>query len=475
MRVRVCGELRRAACALALGLIALGCGGEDQRPHVVLVVIDTLRADHLGVYGYARPTSPVIDGLAARGTVFTNATAPSSWTRPSVASLFTSLLPSEHGAVSIAQPLDAGVDTLTERLSAAGYRTVGVSGNFVHVGEQSGLARGFDRFAALPLRAREADDVILRLEQGGERPPVALRAPTAAEVNQRVLRDLPEPDGRPLFLYVHYMDPHSGYLAPEAFRARFIDAARAGAGPAATSDYVVELAAGRVEADAAERERLVALYDAEVAYVDAQLGLLLEGLAERGLSENALLVVTSDHGEEFAEHGGWFHGQTLHRELLRVPLIVLDPRRARGERSDEPVDLLDVAPTLLARVGLEPGEDMRGRALLGPEPIPPRARIAELHRDPLLGAHLRPRRHRLSLSIWPWKAIVARNDEVLIYQQELDPGEQSPLAATDPAVPAELAERALEHSRALAAAASPDEPQMSDEQRDALRALGYVD
>ena len=193
---RIIPAMKLAPAVCFFGLALFGCGEPEAPPSIVLVVVDTLRLDGLGIYGNEHDTSPFIDSLAQESLVFDNARAVSSWTAPSMASLFTSLLPSEHGAVSIAQPLDAGVRTLTERLSAGGYRTVGISGNFVHVSRESGLSRGFDRFAALPLRAREADDVILRIDQG-EAPPLELRAPTAAEVNQLSSASLPSRTAAP--------------------------------------------------------------------------------------------------------------------------------------------------------------------------------------------------------------------------------------------------------------------------------------
>ena len=199
---------------LALALLALGCEAPPSAPHIVLIVVDTLRADHLGAYGYDRPTSPHIDKLAEGGVVFTRATAPSSWTKPSMASLFTSLRPSQHGAVSFARQLDSGAPTLAELLRAAGYRTVGVTGNFVHVNETSGLHRGFDVWESISYQLGEgAGDMLLSLKTDDGRE-VALRAPVAGEVNREVLRRLPPAEGPPLFLYVHYMEPHVIYFIP---------------------------------------------------------------------------------------------------------------------------------------------------------------------------------------------------------------------------------------------------------------------
>jgi arylsulfatase A-like enzyme len=441
-----------------------------------LIVIDTLRSDHLGAYGYERPTSPTFDALAAQGTLFSNATAPSSWTRPSMASLFTSRAPSEHGAVSSLALLHSELTTLAELLLDGGYRTLGVSGNFPHINDKSGLTRGFETFVSLALPARESDgDPLMRLTLREGAKPVPLRAPTAAEVNERVTRLLPSRDERPLFLYVHYMDPHSGYLAPEAFRARFrTPKPSAAERPTATSDYLVELTAGRVEPPPGERERLIDLYDAEIAYVDWQLGRLLEDLEESGLMDDAVVVVLSDHGEEFADHGSWFHGLTLHREVLRVPLVIRGAAGLEVGTRDDPVDLLDVPTTLLSLAGLMPAEGMRGQVLSrrGERSAP---RIAELHPDALREEKVGALRHQVALDVWPWKVVVGRSGEISLYHLGDDPAEQRPLPAGHPLVPASLIALARERVRAMESASGPAEAAISEEERAALRALGYAE
>ncbi len=467
-----------------LAIAVLACGGcapritEDRAPNIILLVIDTLRADHLGAYGYPRPTSPVLDALAARGTVFSNATAPSSWTRPSMASLFTSRSPSAHGAVSSRRPLNAGVTTLAELLRAGGYRTVGVSGNFPHVNDQSGLTRGFDTFVSVAMPAHgAADDTLMRLILREGAKPAPLRAPTAGEVNAQVFDSLPAADSQPLFLYVHYMDPHSGYLAPDAYRARFrTQTGDAFEPPRATSDYVVELAAGRVQARPDERARLVDLYDAEIGYVDSEIGRLLAELERRGFTRGAVVVVLSDHGEEFQDHGSWFHGRTLHREVLRVPLIIEDGTgRLTSGVDDEPVDLLDVATTLLSLAGLDPDPGMRGRRLDAKERGAPRPRVAELHPDTLREERAGEVRHRLALTQWPWKAVVEPSGAITLFQLEDDPEERRPHAADEPSAPASLAESARRLAGRMLLVARPDDPAVTPEERDALRALGYAE
>jgi arylsulfatase A-like enzyme len=305
-----------------------------------------------------------------------------------------------------------------------------------------------------------------------------LRAASADEVNAELLRLLPERVESPLFLYAHYMEPHSGYAPPAALRERFVrDADLDRRSPPASSDQVLELATGRRQATPQEIERLVDLYDAEIAASDEALGRLLDALAARGIGEDALLVVLSDHGEEFGEHGGFFHGLTLHREALHVPLVIRAPGRPGGQRRSEAVDLLDVATTLLARAGVPPAPAMRGRDLLAP--APPAARLdllAELHADPLVERRAGPRRHVWALLRWPWKAIVPRRGQPELYHLGRDAEERFPLLPSGGSAGAgDLVGEGLALRRGLQPAGASTESPLDAESRAALRALGYVE
>jgi arylsulfatase A-like enzyme len=461
--------LAAAAPLLALFLTTACAPSAEPPPHLVLILVDTLRADRVGAYGHPRPTTPTLDALAARGILFEDAISSSSWTKPAVATLFTATLPSEHGAVSFDRPLPGSLPTLAESLREGGYRTVGVSGNFVHVNAEQGFARGFEVFEKIVIRDDTRGDPLLRMEQG-EEAPLPLHAPTASEVTDRTLAALPEDAKAPLFLYVHYMDPHTGYRPPEPWRSHLQSAPETG--PAATSDYVVALARRRARVDSTERQRLLALYDGEIAYADHELGRLLRELDARGFGRR-VTVVLSDHGEEFGEHGGWFHGLTLHREVLHVPLIVHDARREReGVRRTEPVSLLDVPRTLLGLAGIEPPGSMGGRDLLAGAPLARSATVAELHPDALLEERAGPRRHWAALREGRWKAIAARNGRVELYDLHADPTEQAPVEASDPDAKA-LGARAAARARAILADAGP-RASLSEAELEALRALGYV-
>jgi arylsulfatase A-like enzyme len=453
------------------------------RANLVLIVIDTLRADHVGAYGYERDTSPELDALAARGMRFARASAPSSWTKPSVASLFTSRLPSEHGAVSFLSPLSPGVETVAELLGRAGYRCLGVSSNFAHVNKQSGLARGFHAWSTLETRVDDENaDFFIEDEDGAVTR--RLRAVSAQEVNRELLRLLDSEPSRPVFLYVHYMEPHAGYAPPPELRARFVrDPEFARGAPPATATFLNELAAGRSSVDRVGRLHLIDLYDAEIAAADRGLGELLEALHGRGFDENTVTIVTSDHGEEFRDHGGWFHGLTLYEESLSVPLVVVDTRHPRGGAVyEDDVDLLDVPTTLLAVAGVERSPGMHGQDLLRPEALEAdRERFAELH-PTRIESVIRPRAHAWAYARWPWKVVRVPGAELEVFRLDRDPLEREGLETSARSVPSGVVERATTRARAAALArikrnrgkrAAEAEPDR--ERREELRALGYAE
>jgi arylsulfatase A-like enzyme len=318
-----------------------------RRPHVFIYLVDTVRADHLGCYGYPRPVSPSADAFAREATVF-RGIAPSSWTKASVASLFTGRSPIVHRAQDRGDTLAAETVTLSRLMGAAGYRTYALYANS-WVSETFGLDQGFEERRFLFARSDE------------------LNRPLFAR-----LRKLP-PDDR-LFAYVHTIDPHAPYEPTPEFRARF--APPGSRLERASITWLEDLATrGRRGEPIPARlvQEITALYDAEIAFNDRQFGLFLEELKRRGLYDNSLIVFTSDHGEELFDHGGVSHGHTLFREVLEVPLIVKWPRGvaappgANGSRAQ----LLDLLPTVLDCAGLQVPPGLEGRSLLRPAPAEP--------------------------------------------------------------------------------------------------------
>lgn len=339
-----------AAAALAVAACS-PWSREPSRPSVVLLVVDALRPDHLGCYGYGRPTSPEMDRLAARSVRFAEAVSVSSWTKPAVPSLLTSLYPSQHGVWegSGSNP-EGGLEsdalgeeavTGAEVLSAAGYRAAA----FVHNAQLRaafGLAQGFEVY-------RELEASGTAVVEG------------ALEWLDRVRRESPSV---PFFVYLHLLDTHWPYEPPPEAAAAL--GATAGKRP---DDYALREAVNRGVVALGDEElwEIVLRYDAEIRGVDRAVGRLVAGLESRGLFEGSVLVLTSDHGEAFLEHGRLGHGGDLYEESLRVPLLLKLPgSRDAGRVVRQRVTTLDVMPTILELAGLRPeaGVSQAGRSLL---------------------------------------------------------------------------------------------------------------
>jgi arylsulfatase A-like enzyme len=320
-------------------------------PLVVVYLVDTLRADHTTPYGYGRDTTPELQRFARDAVVFEQAISHASWTKPAVASVFTSLLPGRHRAVQLRDQLDAGHVTLAEMLEAKGYATGGAIANSVIYGQGTNFEQGFDFYAGL--------------HGEGDRPSKLVEA---AGVVDQALRWLDARRGIPTFLYVHTMDPHVPYAPPAPFDRKFEPHPTPGH-PAVDprTDYK----------EPADRERMIAQYDGDVAYGDQEFGRFIRELQSRGVYDEALVVFTADHGEEFLDHGQFLHGKSVFDELIHVPLIVKFPgRRDAGARVKRQVQLVDLLPTVLQSQGLPVPEapHIAGRPLQsviraqGPEP-----------------------------------------------------------------------------------------------------------
>lgn len=372
-------RLRSRVVLAAALVLATACARQPARPNVLLVTIDTLRADHVGCYGFERDTTPNLDGLAEEGLRFTHAQAPRSKTTPSVTSVLTGLYPHEHGVRDLASPLSPQVPLVQQRLSRAGWRTGAIVGNWVLTDEQSGLARGFDLWVEdLPdVRGVPPHDAPQRtagsmtdgaLVALGLEPPPAAAASTSPPGPDGPFVSSVLPDPPPWFLWLHYMDPHGAYAPPEehrVFRSE-PDPIPAPPGPDEpprnpphphrVADYNVPPEA-RLEDGRVDAAHVRDLYDAEVRYVDAELGRLFEALRAAGLLETTLVIVTADHGESLGEHRYWFeHGMYPYENTCRVPLIVRFPDAYRGRPANgvvaADVSLVDLAPTLLDLFGL---------------------------------------------------------------------------------------------------------------------------
>lgn len=432
-------------------------------PNLLVYLIDTLRADHLGVYGYERPTSPRIDAFAEDAAVFLEARAQSSWTRTTVVSVLTGLLPQTHGVNRRDDALADSVTTLAEMLGAEGYRTLGFFTNG-NVDKAFGLSQGFDHYQYL----RESSDSRVFHQQSDR-------------VNQQVFRWLdtrPKDDDRPFFLYLHTTDPHAPYTPLEPFASRFAADVDPELG---RLDLVHGISSGREPVIPGIDKAWIDLYDGEIAYNDHHFGLLIDRLQAEGLYDDTLIVVLSDHGEEFYEHGGWEHGKTLYEEQLRIPLLIKLPGdRGRGTKITGPVDQIDILPTVAEVLGLPPVA-VDGRSLLprisGAVDFEPGSRPSF--------AYLRLGKGYQKESVaargfkWIGELVPpTQGSGGELFDLQADPGELDPLPERG-RIEGEYLQQTLARLardlRLRARGLDPEKAEVDDELRRRLEALGYVD
>ena len=404
----------------------------DGEQCVVVFLIDTLRADRLGLYGHERDTAPRIAELAAEALVFTRALSTSSWTKPAVGSLMTSLLPSQHAAEDYLDRLGGGERTLAQVLKEHGYRTAAVGANVWVFEPKFDMLGGFDE--RIFVVDRDASNKV-----------------RSDQVVDEAIDWLERADERPFFLYVHTLDPHAPYDPRGADRTRFQEGTYAGPltgrldGPGAHEGLRPK------QVSAEDIAFLRALYDGEIASNDAQVGRLVDRLRALGLWEECTFVVTADHGEEFLDHGAFGHGRSLHQEQVWIPLVVKPPRSAglAPRRVEAPVSLLDVAPTVCELAGIPAPESFLGRGLeslaLDPERFAEDALLSELHFQGRKITSIR-------LGDWKYTAIDAPFQGEALYDLGRDPGERQNLASTADAALLARFRALLEANRARAAA-----------------------
>ncbi len=459
--------LRLGACLL----VAIGAGcAREPRPNLILVIVDALRADRLGCYGYERSRTPFLDSLAERGTVFRRAYAAAPWTNPSIASLRTSRYPSQHGVRGLAEPLPDTERTLTERLHEYGYATGGFSANAL-LARELGYAQGYDAYQAV--RALPAPGIPSHLWLSAR----------AREINLLALGWLDTlPVARPpVFLYLQYMETHIPYAPPERL-LREAFGGRERPDLVQLNDRYVRGNAEPLDEGLQKDARDV--YDASAAAVDEGLRELFGGLEARGLLRDAIVVITADHGEELMDHGHVSHGVALYEESIRVPLIVLLPGGTERVDVDEPVSLIDVAPTLLDLAAIPAPATFEGRSLVplladrnwsgrafglldrrgGSRPS-----FSELQAKP----ELRVTPHERAVVLGSHKLIAGVGGERELYDLRADPLERQP-DALGPEHRAAL-ERALQGFEQRVRGGPPRRPvELEPETKEQLRALGYV-
>ncbi|MDG2051959.1 MAG: sulfatase [Myxococcota bacterium] len=461
---------------------------------VVLISIDTLRADHLGVYGYERFTSPQLDAFAAEGAVFEDASTTAPWTLPSHASMLTGLYPARHGVISMKTELPENLPTLAAELSRAGFTTAAVVNNTWLSRETYGLTRDFKYYAMVDT-------------------PDDHREPNRW-VTDTALQWLEEFEGERLFLFVHYFDVHANYASLPAYESLFVtpydgpftgdawqlqianfeddyiafctrefdpEKCRFGGpdGPRPVNENTV-----RQVPNAQDLKHLEELYDAGIRQLDSEIGRLLAALSEEADRERALIIITSDHGEEFGDHGRVDHFLTQYQEVLRVPLMMRGPTITPGQRIDTPVSLVDLVPTVLSMTGQPLLHNPDGLDLTplfsgeGDRAFLERTQYGEAAGGITYEAIVAPGIFPIYSSArrGSFKLVhESKTNHTALYDLENDPLEQRDISAEQPEIAAQLTQALMDRNQhALPAEQRGKAVNLSAEDLERLRALGYV-
>jgi arylsulfatase A-like enzyme len=427
----------------------------DRRRDIVLIVIDTLRADHLGCYGYPRntSTSPNIDRLAREAIVYKNAIAQAPWTLPSVASLLSSQYPSVLGIYDEPVPFRPEYGLLQEPLKERGYLTAGVV-SVPLLSANLGFGRGFDHYVEPSA-----------LTHSGISSPA---------VTQAAISFLRKAD-RPFFLFVHYFDPHYNYVLHPGYD--FLPSYR---GSLESGEDIHDLWEKRSRMSEDDIDYLVSLYDSEIAFTDEHIGSLLSELKRLGLYDESLIVLTGDHGEEFMERGWIGHTVSLHTEVIHVPLLIKPPGNRSGVVETH-VGLIDVMPTILAYLGIEDAPPMEGKPLELDDPEGAPAR-------PVFSETFNPQIHRAGAAREiASRSVVAFGHKLMLDQIKLtrrlydltgDPGERVDIAGKRDETQKRLEKTLSDWMGHVAEREDRDRPvdrgEFTEEQIEQLKALGYL-
>lgn len=446
---------------MLLAWLGLGCGAPPPPPFALLLSVDTLRFDALGAYGNPLHLTPALDALAEQSVVFEYCYAPTSFTLPSLAALMTGRPPEAIGVTSNRAVLPQEVPTLAATLRAAGWRTAAVVSNAV-LRESAGLAHGFDRYDA---NLTEIEAV---------RPEMVERtAPGTTRAALDLLDELLDSgDSAPLFLWVHYQDPHGPYTPPASYRERYLEGERA--------RRRGRLAVGRSDRGLGSIPRYqyiegqnavawyVAGYFGEVRFLDDHVQQLFQGLRERGLWENAAIVFAADHGEGLGELGYWFaHGEYLSDPLVRVPCFLRLPG-VPPQRREGPAALVDLAPTLLSHLGVEAPASLAGIDLFD-------ARVRPAERAIVLASLADSTIPRTGLVWRGWKYVLERERTGTREGLYRLGDEGHDRARTHPRVLDAMRGEFRASRERLGRQPAPLGQQLSERDRALLRALGYVD
>lgn len=461
------GALRHPGAAASPASAA--AAARSDAPPIIWVTIDTLRADHLSVYGYERKTTPNLEAFAKTATLYTGcgANAPSTW--QSVPAMFTGMTPYRHGGVSETRRLPDRFTLVAEMLQERGYQTIGESAN-PWVSAHYGLAQGFEQFHLYntddELMLYDVMKLAMRVDpwqvfRYRDWLPSYAYVPFGTLVDEATDFVRARDASRPLFLYLQPVDPHGPYQAPLHYVP--------GASGFRREDYVSywKLKTG-VQVNPRQEQSLLALYDGAVTYSDAELGRLFDMLKAEGLYDKAMIIVTADHGEQFYDHALWRHGNSLYQALLHIPLVVKYPGQHEARVVNDPVASIDIAPTIMRELG-GTCADCEGRALQDIDPSRPHIAYLMAHDEirPLIK----------SVAADGWKLIQGDKDGrdvEQLFNVAVDPKELTDERATHPEVVARLEGLLQSYEKTAGPPPTAEKIELKPEETQRLRALGYV-
>lgn len=468
-------------------VVLYACSKSADKKNVIIISIDTLRADHASIYGYSRKTTPQIDSFAKKSIVFDRAYTQASHTLPSHTTLLTSVYPDTHGLFTMPDTLSEKIETLTQILSRQGYETAAfLNAGWLH--PKFGLDRGFETYNFYTdTRIEESNDGI-KIGRNAE------------DTNKAVFEWLAESDKqRPFFLFAHYFDVHSDwkqlpYESPQPYGTKFCQDYRGnykgGRNGIFATKHLMKLNKKNIPLSNEDRKYIEALYDGGVAYTDNQIGILLKKLEDMNLLENSLVIIISDHGEEFREHGQFLHEQ-IYEEQIHVLLIMKFPDKgiskgsnagseeinalsrteAVGRRIKTPVKLIDIMPTILDYLKIEKPAHVQGSSFF------PVIKGEKLTTDSAICSR-NSEGTQYSIIDGFWKLLYKVPDKkTLLFNLENDPSETNDLSASEPERTAKLRNNLLKHITTYQNAGKNfrfGKIELDDRIKDELKALGYV-
>lgn len=459
---------------------------EKEKPNIILIVMDAVKAKQLSCYGYHRPTAPNLEQFAEHSVVYETAISPAGWSLPSHASMFTGLYPSRHGAHDQHKYLRPEYPTLAEILRSRGYHTLAVCHN-EYVSSTTDLNRGFEEFnPAIGKLSRPLRKMKQKAETGAA---ILLgrRDSGARSINGQVMATLRrlQTAERPFFMFVHYLEPHAPYRPPKKFN-RYLPKGVSSREAKQVNQDRVKYLAELVSMDERDFEILTALYDGEITYLDTRIAQVLRWLKESGLTDRTMVIITSDHGENVGDHQMMGHAYCLYDTLLHVPLIIHYPKGTTTPgRVKHQVQTLDLLPTILSMLGDTSSETYR--SLQGYDLLSSTRRdftIAEQAKPDLTTFYKRfpsadVSRYDRALKMIRtnrYKYIWASDGNHELYDLQADPDEVRNVVVERPDVAGDLDRRLTEWRNSFEEAIPLDEvPEFDEAVKDRLRALGYLE